>query len=478
MATRASTGEHSNLINTAAAIRTLKPREERYDVAVASSDDDDRPVPGLQLRVYPSGTKSFRYRYRLPGSPLTIGSFPAISLKEARERHLAAARLVARGVDPKEHQQQQEIAQKRAKAEAAAALTVEQLATEFVTEYVRKRHKDPGQTERLLTVEVLGDESEPKWRYRKVRDLKLRDAVLLVREIDRRAPSVANDTASLIKKLWRFGASQGHDIDAKEMADLEKPSREEPRERALEVEEISTLWTSLAGLRSTQPGGTLKKGREDRRGTREELRMSRAIAIGLKLLLVTAQRRGELLKARWSDVDLDKMLWTIPEAHLKTAKKRRKKANGADDENRRENAHKVPLSDLAVELFRELKDEQRNQERNSTYVFPTAHSTRLGDVPMDEKSLTRAAARNQCGLEHWTPHDLRRTAATHMNRLGINFIWVEKVLNHKLQGMLKVYNKHPYEDEKRQALDQWAAELRRIVAGESNVVTMPTRARA
>lgn len=59
-----------------------------------------------------------------------------------------------------------------------------------------------------------------------------------------------------------------------------------------------------------------------------------------------------------------------------------------------------------------------------------------------------------------------------MNRLGINFIWVEKVLNHKLQGMLKVYNKHPYEDEKRAALDQWAAELRRIIAGESNVVAL------
>lgn len=66
------------------------------------------------------------------------------------------------------------------------------------------------------------------------------------------------------------------------------------------------------------------------------------------------------------------------------------------------------------------------------------HSKKLGDAPMEEKSLTRAAARNQCGLEHWTPHDLRRTAATHMNRFGINFIWVEKVLNHKLQGMLKV----------------------------------------
>jgi integrase len=120
----------------------------------------------------------------------------------------------------------------------------------------------------------------------------------------------------------------------------------------------------------------LKKGRADRCGTREEPHLSRAVAIGLKLLLVTGPRRGELLKARWSDIDLDKKLWTIPEAHLKTAKKRRKKADGADEENRREKAHRVPLSELAIELLRELKDEQTEQNRDSAYVFPITHSRR------------------------------------------------------------------------------------------------------
>lgn len=458
---------------TTTQVRALKPKAKRYDVAIPCEDEEGHPVPGGQIRVYPNGRKVFRDRNN--GDPITIGPFPAISLAAFHERLKMHDKLRGRGIDPKEHLKQQKIATDKAKAAADAALTVEQLAAEFVAEYVRKRHKDPAQTERLLNAEILGSEIKPKWRYRKVSELTLRDAVLLTRKIDERAPAVANDIVSLIKKLWRFGASQGHEIDAKEMADLEKQSPEEPRERALDVDEIRKLWTSLDELGSTQPGGTLKKGREDRRGTREEPRMSRAIAIGLKLLLVTAQRRGELLKARWSDIDLDKKLWTIPEAHLKTAKKRRKKATGADDENRREKAHRVPLSELAIELLQALKNGQAEQERDSAFVFPTAHSKRLGDAPMEEKSLTRAAARNQCGLEHWTPHDLRRTAATHMNRLGINFIWVEKVLNHKLQGMLKVYNKHPYEDEKRAALDQWASELQRIVAGESNVVALGDR---
>jgi integrase len=458
---------------TTTQIKALKPKAKRYDVSIPCEDGEGNPVPGGQLRIYPNGRKVFRDRNN--GDPITIGPFPAITLSTFHERLKENHKLRGRGIDPKEHQKQQKIATDRAKAAAAAALTVEQLAAEFVAEYVRKRHKDPRQCERLLNAEILGTEAKPKWRYRKVSELTLRDAVLLTRAIDERAPAVANDTVSLIKKLWRFGASQGHDIDAKEMADLEKQNPEEPRERALDVDEVRKLWMSLDELRSMQPGGTLKKGREDRRGTREEPRLSRAVAIGLKLLLVTAQRRGELLKARWSDIDLDKKLWTIPEAHLKTAKKRRKKADGAEDENRREKAHRVPLSELAIELLRELKDEQAEQNRESACVFPTAHSKRLGDAPMEEKSLTRAAARNQCGLEHWTPHDLRRTAATHMNRLGINFIWVEKVLNHKLQGMLKVYNKHPYEDEKRAALNQWASELQRIVAGESNVVALGER---
>lgn len=450
-------------IRTTVEIKALKPKPDRYDVSVACEDGEGNQVGGGQIRVYPNGRKVFRDRNN--GDPITVGPFPAISLAAFQDQLREHAKLRAHRKDPKDHLQQQQVAAAKAKAEAQAAITVEQLAKEFIAEYVRKRHRDPLQTERLLNVEILGDEAKPTWRYRKVRDLKLRDAVLLVRAIDKRAPSVANDTVSLIKKLWRFGAGAGHDVDAKEMADLQKLSIEESRERALDVDEIRTFWLGMDDRSSSQPGGTLKKGRDDRRGTREEPRLSRALALGLKLLLVLAQRRSELLQARWREFDLANKVWTIPAAHLKTTRK--------DSKNLK--PHKVPLSELAIELLEEVKALSDDSE----YLFPTAHTQRVGDAPMDEKSLTRAAARNQCGLEHWTPHDLRRTAATHMNRLGINFIWVEKVLNHKLQGMLKVYNQHPYEDEKRQALDQWAAELRRIIAGKSNVVALPNqRARA
>lgn len=190
-------------LTTTTQIKALKPETKRYDVSIPCEDEEGHPVPGGQMRVYPNGRKVFRDRNN--GDPITIGPFPAISLAAFHERLKTHYKLRGRGIDPKEHLKQQKIATDRAKAAADAALTVEQL----VAEYVRKRHKKPAQTERLLNAEILGPETKPKWRYRKVSELTLRDAVLLTRKIDERAPAVANDTVSLIKKLWRFGASQG-----------------------------------------------------------------------------------------------------------------------------------------------------------------------------------------------------------------------------------------------------------------------------
>jgi hypothetical protein len=99
--------------------------------------------------------------------------------------------------------------------------------------------------------------------------------------------------------------------------------------------------TNLARPATDRPTVTLSATAENSSSHGDEPHMSRAVAIGLKLQLVTAQRRGELLKARWSDIDLEEKLWIIPEAHLKAAKKAPQEANGAEDENRREKAQAV-----------------------------------------------------------------------------------------------------------------------------------------
>lgn len=451
MASRASTGERSKGINEPPAIRSLKPRKERYDVAVASFDDDDRPVPGLQLRIYPSGAKVFQYRYQLGGSVrrMTLGTFDAVSLKSAREQHHAAAKLVARKVDPIDQEHEKQEAAGREKARNAAEITVEALCEEFIEQELKEHRKDPAQAERILRAEII-----PKWKGRKAKDIKRRDAVLLVRGIKARAPVGANRTAALLVQLFRFAADEGH-LDSNPLAGLRRPTKEKQRERKLDPDEIRTLWLGLDERVSSQPGGSLKKGREDKRGTKAEPQLTRQIVLALKLLLVTAQRRGEIAKARWSELDLDGKRWTIPKDHTK---------NGRE--------HIVPLSKLAIELLKEL----RTLAKDSAYVLPTTQRKGRADAPITEKAITRAAARNQCGLEHWTAHDLRRTAATHMNRIDVDAIIVERVLNHLLPPMMQTYNRHDYFAKMTDAIDRWDAELRRIVAGKSNIVELSKRA--
>ncbi len=440
-------------ITTPAEIKALKPAEQRYDVAVESLDDDDRAMSGLQIRVFPSGARSFCFRYTYGGAVrrMTLGAFPAMSLKLAREHHLAAARLLERGTDPQDAKAERREVQRREKAKREAEITVEALVDEFITDHLREHRRDPDQAERLLRREVL-----PKWKGKKASELRRRDAVILCRNIKRRAPVLANRVAALVVQLFGFAADAGH-LETNPMAGLRRPTKETPRERKLDVDEIHTLWHELDARSSVQQGGPLKKGRENRRGTAEAPQLTRPLALGIKLLLATAQRRGELLKARWADVDTDGALWTIPKEHSK---------NG--------HPHAVPLSPLARELLREL----RTLAGGSDFLFPARRSEQRGDAPVTEKALSRAAARNQCGLDRWTPHDLRRSAATHMNRLGTDAIVVEKVLNHTLPKMMATYNRHDYLPEMRAALDAWSAELRRIVAGTSNVVALPKKSRA
>ncbi len=444
---------------THGAIAALRARKNaagkpvRYDVAVTTEGDDGRPVPGLQVRVFESGARSFVYRYVVDGQVrrMVIGAFPAVGLKAARERHLAAVRLLKQGIDPQEHKAEQLKHARQERAKREAEITVGALIEEFVAD-LRERRKAPEQAERMLRVEVL-----PKWGTRKANEIRRRDAVVLVRAIKRRAPVLANRTAALCVQLFSFAADEGH-LEVNPLAGLRRPTKETARERKLDIDEIRTLWYELDARSSTQQGGQLKKGREDRRGTRTTPMLTRPLALAMKLLLVTAQRRGELVLARWDEFTLEgeSPEWRIPAERSKNGK-----------------PHTVPLSPLALELLREVKA----LAGDSAYIFPTRLSGR--DAPVSDKAVTRAASRNQCGLKHWTPHDLRRTAASHMNRLGVDAIVVEKVLNHSLGGVLQTYNRHTYGNEMHAALDKWGAELRQIIAGRSNVVALPKkRARA
>jgi integrase len=162
----------------------------------------------------------------------------------------------------------------------------------------------------------------------------------------------------------------------------------------------------------------------------------------LRLCLVTAQRVGEVAGARKSEISLSDREWRLPGHRVK---------NGS--------AHNVPLSSLALDLF----EEAISRSKHAEMIFPS----RITKRAMTPRAVAKAMFRSldTLGLEDATPHDLRRTAATGMAKLGVTRIVIDKVLNHvsaDRSTIAGVYDRHAYEEEKRQALELWAERLQII----------------
>lgn len=159
----------------------------------------------------------------------------------------------------------------------------------------------------------------------------------------------------------------------------------------------------------------------------------------MKVTVLTAQRSGEVRTMRWDDVDLGAAWWTIPGTQAK---------NGL--------AHRVPLSAPVLALLRQL----RREDGSTPWVFP---SPKLQQRPITKVSVTARLVAEKAGVRYVT-HDLRRTAASHMTSMGISRLVVAKILNHAEPGVTKVYDRHSYDAEKRQALEAWGAQVLALVA--------------
>jgi integrase len=148
-------------------------------------------------------------------------------------------------------------------------------------------------------------------------------------------------------------------------------------------------------------------------------------------------------------------LWTIPVELLKSSHARKEKPQ----------PHVVPLFPLALDLLGKLKD----LTGGGTYILP-ARADRKKDRSYSERVLSRAVRENErhFDIEHFTPHDLRRTAASFMTKLKVPRLHAEKVLNHSTGDIAEAYDRHDYLPEKQEALERWAAHLKEIVAGAAH----------
>ena len=404
-------------------LRALKPDPRRpYDLA----DGGD-----LYVRVETSGSVVFWLRYQLNGKRRrwVIGHYSTgkagISLTEARDKRDEAQKLLREGVDPWGHKLAQDLTRERERRQLEEAQqrearrqaqTVAWLVDQFCTIELPAQHKNPKWGEQLLRTHV-----ERRLGALPLAEFSTTKLWECLDPLRSRQPATARHVYGLIRRLTAFGLQRGHLSQdpasaIQRRAVAPKPA---PRQRVLSDDEIRRLWFDF--------------GKGD---------VSRRVWLGLKLLLVTGQRRGELTRAQREEFDLRHKRWLIPAEHRgkkKTAESRV--------------PHLVPLSELALSVLKQLFAECGP----STWLLPSPLDA---DKPMDERALTRAVARKRYG---WTVHDVRRTVRTRLSSLAVPAVVAERVIGHELPDLLAVYDVHAYEAETRDALKKWAGELRRIL---------------
>jgi integrase len=387
---------------TIRALEAVKPGPERREIP-------DSLLPGLYFIVQPTGARSWAVRYRHQGTSRkhTLGGYPTIDLKAARALGGKALRAAAEGRDP---------GREKVLARAAKADSVDHIVEEFLERHVRRsnRLRTAQETERLLRQHVL-----PRWRGRMVHEITRRNVLdILDRVVDGGAPIAANRVFAAVRKFFNWCVARDI-IAASPCAGVKPPTAERARDRLLSDDELRLVWAAADKL-----GG--------------------AFGPLVKLLALTGQRRDEVAGMRWDELDLDARLWTLPAGRTKNDK-----------------PHDVPLSSAAIAVLKSVP-----RVADSPFVLTTN-----GAAPASgySKNKRRLDALLPADMPAWRLHDLRRTCASGMARLGINLPVIEKCLNHvsgSFAGIVGVYQKHSFADEKRAALEAWGSFVAALVEGK------------
>jgi integrase len=255
-----------------------------------------------------------------------------------------------------------------------------------------------------------------RWRDRKISEIRRSDIIALLDDIFDRAPIVANRTLATLRKLFNWSLERDL-IAANPCTGIKPPAKETSRDRVLSDDEIRRVWTATETV--GWPFGPI-----------------------IQLLILTGQRRDEVGAMEWNELALEKALWTLPRGRVKN-----------------DSGHEVPLSPMAVAIIQKL-----HRISGSKFVF-----TSNGKTPVSGYPKAKNAVVEKSGVREWRIHDLRRTVASGLARIGIGLPVIERILNHvsgSFGGIVGVYQRHDFAAEKRDALDAWSREVDRIVSGK------------
>lgn len=403
-----------------------KITKRRVDALKPGAILADEEIKGFVARRLPSGVVSYGYRYKVNGKPrwLGLGLHGSITPDEARDLAKKRAGEVADSRDPRA-----ELEAARFEANASSATSVNAVLDSFVDRHVRNNLRSAREVERVFNVYV-----RPRLGTRSIYHLRRSDIVKMLDEIeDANGAVMADRVLAHIRKAFTWQAARDDRFNPPIVRGMARTKpKERARDRRLTDEEIRDLWKALNVMSQPEPYPRL-----------------------VRTLLLTAQRRDEVSRMRWEEIDGD--TWIIPGERYKT-----KIANA------------VPLTPVArAALGDPLK---------KGFVFSTTGGKKpfsgfsKAKSTLDEKMTELRQKDGREATPPWRLHDLRRTARSLISRAGVPGDIGERVLGHVIPGVRSVYDRYEYLDEKRDALKRLASLLDQILNPAPNVVSFPATA--
>ncbi len=418
----------------------------------------DATLPGFGLKATPSGGKTYLFQYRIGGRGgvtrrYTIGRHGPLTPDEARKRAKALAALVEQGIDPRQQELDAKAEKEAAKREAEeqsrldGELAFENVAKAWLAEYeLDHRPATVGQARNSLNKYLL-----PKLRGKAMPRITKTDLQAAINAIPAKRKASRQQVFAYASILFGWALENDY-IANNPIPSMAKPKGPKARNRVLTDDELISVWAAAAKL----PG---------------------PLAAFYRLLILTGQRREEVAGMSWAELDRATAMWIIPGERAK---------NGV--------AHIVPLAPAVLEELDRLT--LAKQQADQTDELDPALWPKIGPVVTLRGTVSitcysqakrkldaevEKVRKDADPLEPWRVHDIRRTVATGLQRLGIRFEVTEAVLNHvsgAKGGVAGIYQRHDWKDEKRAALSAWALHVERLISGaeSNNVVALGVRA--
>lgn len=400
---------------TDSAIKAAKPKVSQYKL------HDEK---GLLLIVRPAGGKLWRLKYRFAGKEqqLTIGTYPEIGLKEARERRDAARKVIAEGKDPSTEKKREKIA-----AAISTGNTFKVVAEEFIAKRQREGMADATVAKCRWHLDRL-----EKLQGRPIAEIEAFELLAVLRKMETRGNlEAARQVRSFASRVFRYGVATTrckHDVAADLIGALTTPTVKH-HAAIVDPVEVGALLRAINGFQG-QPS------------THYALRLAPHVFV----------RPGELRHAEWSEFDLDTAIWVIPAARTKMRK-----------------AHQVPLSRQTVAILREA----HKVSGAGKLAFP---GLRGASRPLSENTFNAALRRLGYASDEMTAHGFRAMASTLLNQSGK---WrpdvVERALAHGERDKIRAaYNRAEYWDE-RVEMSQWWSDYLDTLRDGAQVIPMPPK---